>query len=245
MLTSTTIIGEGAVSRSGRKRKAGKRHPGGELVRDKRPDDRVRASRQPHRRMLKEGDRLSEKAESLLGRLSLQIDPESDKKKPTSLISAEQFEAGELYARTVGKYRSTIESPPSGGGFGRELPSGNAEPADPAEKTDLHIRCGSDGADPIERQVRLGGVVLTLRQWPCGNIDDGCSCAQHKARYDGAFEAVMRAGQRAARAVARVAVHGEAIAPQDLVYLKAGLDALARHYGVDGSRRGEYSGNRH
>lgn len=234
------------MGRSGRKRKAGKRHPGGELVRtDKRPDDRVRASRQPHRRQLKDADRLSERAESLLGRLSLQNDPASDRKKPKPLISAEQFEAGELYGRVVGKYRSTIESPPSGGGFGRELPSGNAEPADAPEQTAPHTRCGSEGADPIERQVCIGGILLTLREWPCGNIDDGCSCAQRKARYDGAFEAVMRAGQRAAKTVARVAVHGEAIAPQDLVYLKAGLDALARHFGLTGGRRREYSGNAH
>lgn len=231
--------------RAGRKRKSGRRHPSGELVRDKRPDDRVRASRQPHRRALKEGDRLSEKAESMLGRLSLQIDPASDKKRPKSLISAEQFEAGELYARVVGKYRSTIESPPSGGGFGRELPSGNAEPADALEQVEPHTRCGSENADPIERQMRIGTVVLTMREWPCGNIDDGCSCAQRKARYDGAFEAVMRAGQRAAKTVARVAVHGEAIAPQDLVYLKAGLDALARHFGLGVRRTREYSGNAH
>lgn len=233
----TTTTGEGGLSRSGRKRKAGKRHPSGELVRDKRPDDKVRASRQPHRRSLKDTDRLSERAESPLGRLSLLRD--SQRK---TVIDENQYRAGELYARAVGKYRSTIESPHSGGGFGRELPSGSSEPADPIEG---QVRGRCEVADPIETQVRVGSVTLTTRQWPCGNIDDGCSCAQRKARYDGAFEALAAAGQHAAKAVARVAVHGEAIAPQDLVYLKAGLSALARHFGLTGGRRREYSGNAH
>jgi hypothetical protein len=36
-----------------------------------------------------------------------------------------------------------------------------------------------------------------------------CECRQRKQRYDAAFAAVIEAGQPAARAVARVAVHGE------------------------------------
>jgi hypothetical protein len=52
--------------------KAGRRHPSGQLVRaDRKPDDRIRTSRQPHRRDLKDEDRLSERAESALGRLAL------------------------------------------------------------------------------------------------------------------------------------------------------------------------------
>ena len=69
----------------------------------------------------------------------------------------------------------------------------------------------------------------------CGR-DQGriCECRRRKARYDAAFAAVMVAGQRAARAVAHVAVHGETC-PQGLLdHLKRGLDALARHFGLTG-----------
>src|SRR5260370_13274864 len=38
---------------------------------------------------------------------------------------------------------------------------------------------------------------------------ESCECRQRKERYDAAFLAVIEAGQRAARAVARVAVQGE------------------------------------
>jgi hypothetical protein len=44
----------------------------------------------------------------------------------------------------------------------------------------------------------------------------------------------MEAGQRAARAVARVAVYGESCPRGALADLKRGLDALARHFGCAG-----------
>ena len=76
-------------------------------------------------------------------------------------------------------------------------------------------KCGRDGAEP-------------------------CECRQRKKRYDAAFAAVIEAGQRAARAVARVAVHGEQCPPGALPDLKRGLDALARHFncGAKGRRSG-------
>lgn len=58
-----------------------------------------------------------------------------------------------------------------------------------------------------------------------------CECRYRKERYDAAFAAVLEAGQRAARAVARVAVHGEACPRGTLADLKRGLEALARHFG--------------
>jgi hypothetical protein len=74
----------------------------------------------------------------------------------------------------------------------------------------------------------------------CGN--DGtapCECRRRKERYDAAFAAVIEAGQRAARAVARVAVHGEQCPRGALPDLKRGLDALAMHFG---GARGQRSG---
>jgi hypothetical protein len=58
-----------------------------------------------------------------------------------------------------------------------------------------------------------------------------CECRRRKERYDAAFAAVLEAGQRAARAVARVAVHGEPCPQGALAELRRGLDALARHFG--------------
>jgi hypothetical protein len=70
----------------------------------------------------------------------------------------------------------------------------------------------------------------------CGsNGSAPCECRRRKERYDAAFAAVIEAGQRAARAVARVAVHGEQCPRGALPDLKRGLDALAKHFG--GARR--------
>jgi hypothetical protein len=73
----------------------------------------------------------------------------------------------------------------------------------------------------------------------CGR-DPGssCECRLRKQRYDAAFTAVIEAGQRAARAVARVAVHGEQCPRGALPDLKRGLDALGRHFGCAGRRPG-------
>jgi hypothetical protein len=74
----------------------------------------------------------------------------------------------------------------------------------------------------------------------CGrDPGESCECRQRKERYDAAFLAVIEAGQRAARAVARVAVHGEQCPRGALPDLKRGLDALAKHFG--GAGRGQRS----
>lgn len=181
------------MGRPGRKRKAGRRHPNGALVREKRPDDRIRASRQPHRRAMTKDDRLDERAESALGRLNLR-----------RLISNDEYDAGLRYAAVVGAYRAAIEAPTSTAGSGRGFECLAESFAHP----------DACRADP-----------------------DGCACRRRRSRYDSAFECLLReAGQRGAKVVARVAVHGEEIAQQDLVYLKAGLQALEHHFGL--TRRG-------
>jgi hypothetical protein len=64
----------------------------------------------------------------------------------------------------------------------------------------------------------------------CGRSGAPCECRQRKERYDAAFAAALDAGQAAARAVARVAVHGEPCPQGALAALKRGLDALAKHF---------------
>ena len=66
-----------------------------------------------------------------------------------------------------------------------------------------------------------------------------CECRRRKEGYDAAFAAVLEAGQRAARAVARVAVHGEQCPRGALADLKRGLEALADHFGAGRRARSE------
>jgi len=212
------------MGRSGRKRKAGRRHPSGQLVRDKRPDDKVRAGRQPHRRMLDENDRTDERAESPLGQLLLRgllnRASEGGGRKP-STEAADRYEAGMMYLQIVGAYRAVIGTPrgTAGSGRGREC----------------------------EQLCTAAHELLSARQR--GEVHAGlfntdtCPCLSSKWRYDSAFEALGGAGQIAARAVARVAVHREAIAQQDLVNLVDGLDALRRHFGLTARRPREHSRN--
>lgn len=54
--------------------------------------------------------------------------------------------------------------------------------------------------------------------------------AHRKEAYDRAFAAVLEAGHRAARAVAQVAVYGNACPEGCFQDLKRGLDKLAAHY---------------
>lgn len=64
---------------------------------------------------------------------------------------------------------------------------------------------------------------------------DPTEAAKRKERYNEAFMAVFDAGQKAARSVARHAVYHHMLAhPDDLKYLRMGLSALARYFGLTG-----------
>lgn len=230
--------------RAGRKRKSGERYPSGQIKpTEKLPDDMIRAGRQPHRRPLDPDDRLSEKAESALGRMLLAGQLNDPTIKPTkrapepSDVARARFQAGELYAQVVGVYRAQLGGPRLGSM--QIATAADSLPADGEEEV-RNAGCPSAAADPIERQIRIGGQVVTVREWPCQAAGEGCACARRKARYDGAFEALGEAGRRALLAVNRVAVHGEAITAQDVVYLDRGLDALRDHFGLTNRRRREH-----
>jgi hypothetical protein len=169
------------MTRRGRKRKLGFRHPSGELVRP-HLDLRGFATLQPHRVWLPESKRMDQKAASPLGCLNL-----------LGVLSDAQYLAGVRYALVVGEYRAVIEAPRATAGTGR----GYDCPGD--------LQCGR-------------------------RRDHPCECRRRKERYDAAFVAVLEAGQRAARAVARVAVYAEQCPRGALAELKRGLDALVRHF---------------
>ena len=87
------------MSRAGRKRNAGKRHPNGRLAQERGLTPREVAARMPHRRGFGEAA-LDQRAESSLGRLVLRKD-----------ITADQFLAGQSFRRAWGAYLTTIGPP--------------------------------------------------------------------------------------------------------------------------------------
>lgn len=206
------------MSRAGRKRKNGPRHPSGQLRKSKTesPDDRVRAARQPHRRALAHELRAAgadkaeiekfaagEEAESPIGRLwaSGRLRRPDD---PDSQAARDRYDAGAMYAQIVGAYRSAIEAPNGGGGSGRGF-----------------------------------GCLELL----CALAPESCECARRKARYDRAFEALQAIGMGALKAVNRVAVHREGLAEEELVYLVAGLEGLRRIFGLTAPGRSKHYRN--
>jgi hypothetical protein len=218
------------MGRAGRKRKSGKRYPGGQLVKAdpalRAIDDRVRASRQPHRRDLAEGNlaehtaaRLDARAESPLGRLLLTGRLTRDSEIPDRRTSLDRvseqaydrYEAGTMFAQIVGAYRVVIGGPRPTSGSGRggrecaSLCNAAHTMLNAQQRLDVH-----DGLHSLE----------------------ACPCLKTKSRYDGCFEALDRRGRAALMAVNRVAVHGQAIEPPQLINLLDGLDALVQHLGL-------------
>ena len=212
------------MARPGRKRKFSTRERNGRAKRARKAElieERVRIARsQPHRRELKSNDRASELAELALGRLSLR-----------HVISKGERAAGEAFAGIVGRYRSIIEGPRPVRSLALAT---SAAPGDSADEEELAERfdCPSQHFGPIEQQQRLGREIITTRLWPCQQPGEVCACAQRRARYMRAYEAIAGVGRRALLAVISVAVRGEDLAPQELVYLRAGLRAAQRHLGL-------------
>lgn len=214
------------LGRSGRKRKDGPRYPSGGLVKDtgRAVDDKVRCGRQPHRRMLSEDLRLDTRAESPLGRMLLKglLNRGGEAgKDEISDAARDRYEAGTMFAQIVGAYRQVIGTPRATAGGGRghecaELCAAAHRVLSAAQRLEVH-----DGLFDV----------------------DTCPCLARKWRYDGAYEALDRAGRAALMAVNRAAVHGEAIDPTQLVNLVGGLDVLVRHFGLTPRRVPRHSRN--
>ena len=209
------------MGRAGRKRSARARYRGGRLKpKAKEVEEHVHIARaQPHRRLLKSNDRISELAESSLGRLALR-----------GIVSAAERAAGERFAGIVGAYRAVIEGP-------RPVRSLMPETTPERVKSDEELSarrfaCPSEHADPIERKVTLAGQTISVREWPCQQPGEACACAERRTRYMRAYEAIAAVGRRAVMAVVAVAVRGEELLPSERVYLKRGLMAAAVHLGL-------------
>src|ERR1044071_5618074 len=76
-----------------------------------------------------------------------------------------------------------------------------------------------------------GVMVANGADRPVGQFISEDECLRRKERYDAAYEALSRSGMCCARAVARVAVYGEASQASGMDYLRIGLAALAHHFG--------------
>lgn len=77
------------------------------------------------------------------------------------------------------------------------------------------------------------------RGYPCDGSPncDPCECLVRKLAFREACKALDDAGHRAGVAVAHVAVHGEPLVEGFYWWLKRGLTALVRHYGLDQRKR--------
>jgi hypothetical protein len=117
------------MARAGRKRKQGRRHPSGKLVRQASAVNyRAMAAEQPHRRDLPVDKRQDRLAASNFGRMHL-----------TGRINELQHLAGERYAMVVGAYRATIQGPKAMSGSGRGYECVCAR-SDVAEQCECHRR---------------------------------------------------------------------------------------------------------
>jgi hypothetical protein len=98
---------EMGTTRSGRKRKLGARNTSGRLIVE-RVSPKSIAALMPHRRALPERLQLNQRAECVLGRMSLHGE-----------ITNLQFLAGQAWASMVGSYVATINAPHALAGTGK------------------------------------------------------------------------------------------------------------------------------
>jgi hypothetical protein len=140
-------------SRSGRKRKQGRRTASGATAREPATNYRALAGMQPHRNWLPAAMRESEKAATLLGALNLLYRP-ATQFTPEFGITDQQAEAGRQYAVAVGRYRASIGSPSSMGGTGRGYACNPS-----------HCYSGDnlDGCECLKRRRRYNDLYDTLR----------------------------------------------------------------------------------
>jgi hypothetical protein len=238
------------MSRAGRKRKSGSRHPGGQLRKTKIvEDDRVRTIRQPHRRALAHQLRAAgaddldvrkliagEEAESPLGRLCingrLAVKGDTD-----SQAARDRYDAGNMFAQVVGAYLSVIEAPGGTAGSGQKQRC----------EADLLCALDTDECDCFKRRRRYtnayealaGGTRIALELDGAGvpaPLQDAIN-ESRRLREDAAYIPIAADRRRVVMAVIRVAIHGQPIGAEELVYLVRGLETLRQHFGLTARRK--------
>lgn len=235
------------MARAGRKRTSKKRAP--KLQPWERtgyhddPDDRVRTSRQPHRRPLAKELRVAEEAESPLGRLYLagRLALTSDRE---GFEARDRFDAGTMFAAVVGAYRSVVEAPRDVAGSGRGFPCRAAVCAADAERW---CECLERRNRYMRAYEALAGPSLwrELELVP-PDMSPPLLAAVREARRlarDAAYIPKATERRRLVMAVNQVVVHRQAIEPTELVYLVQGLSILVDHFGLTTRRRQRHDRN--
>ena len=146
----------------GRKRKPGKRYPGGQLVKDKPPSPAEIAASMPHRRAIpprREGNkwidqRSDERGECPIGRLRL-----------ANFVSADQYDAAEKFRATVAKYKAVIDSP-------RDAPNILASqyvppPSDDPQIIPFRLRMPMSDDEAMKRRAEYQGAVESIYGHRC------------------------------------------------------------------------------
>lgn len=206
------------MGRRGPKKKSGKRHKCGKLVKQT-PQEKQEAAvevgvnyaklaaQQPHRRGIELPANLSDRQRAKIG------DPGTNPRAATEfgrmalegLISEAQYVAGEKYARVVGKWRAMIGGPRAIAGIGRGY--------------DCKADC--------------------RHTYP----PDPCECRDRQQAHDAAFKALGPAGAAAHAAVDCVVLCNQTLSGDALtiVDLRAGLSALAKHFESESEREVKYA----
>lgn len=253
-------VGELGMSRAGRKRKSGSRHPSGQLKRlsasEREESERVTTARQPHRRALAHELRaagvedvdvkkasIGEEAESPIGRLwltgHLRRAGDADE-----AASRDRYDAGNMFAQVVGAYRSVIESPRDVAGSGRGYLCEPDFCATAAGQDDCQClkrrRRYTEAYEALAGRLRQLSVELEHGKELPESLRDAI-LEHRRLTEDEDYVPAAAERRRVLMAVIRVAVHRETIGQEELVYLVEGLEALRRHFGLTpGRRRKQY-----
>lgn len=241
--------GDDLMSRAGRKRKTGPRHPSGQLKKTKVPDDdRVRASRQPDRRTLAHQLRASgtdeldvrklaagEEAESPLGRLWL--NGLLSLRDNDVQAARDRYDAGNMFAQLVGAYLSVIEAPGGTSGSGRKSSC----------QADLLCALDTSECACFGARRRYTSAYEALAGGKRIDLDAGLEdlpeplrdaiAEARRLRQEETFIPIGADRRRVLMAVTRVAIYRESLGGEELVYLVRGLEILRQHFGLTERRK--------
>lgn len=197
-----------SLNRKGRKRKSGRRQSDGRRI-IAHPDFRTMAANNPDRRGLPEAHRLDERAGTVLGRLNL--------------------------IRRIHKAQNTNWLWPE-----------NMRPG----VSDHEYEAGLKYAQIVGAYLSMAGAPNGLsghgKGYDCGGAancpPESCICLDRTERYTDAYEAISRnrsphEAHRMHMAINWTAIQDNTPSEDQMPHLRAGLNVLARHFGLIGKGR--------
>lgn len=204
------VMGKDRIIMVGRRRKPGKRHPGGQLVQEKKPDRAQVAAAMPHRRWLPAKDKQKRpiakddrRAETVFGCLNL-----------IGLVSDIEFDAGERFQDTVRRWKVVADSPREPQGFMSKITKSEH---DPNESMPVVVRF-----NPMTDEE-------AKRRWADYN---GAFCAV-KTQQNGE----LPAPRHNLIVLNSVVIHNKTLERGDLSCLKEALSRLVDYYGLTATQK--------